>query len=264
MQRKQRATRGFTLIELTVVLMILIALAGILIPVLSGYVERSHASAAATNIGEINKFVQLYQAKYLRGWGTGYDTLLDASNTGAGENGFYKGVAKELKATGPGALLTITALDTVQANALIDAGISELSNMTAAADLAAGASATFDANPPLPAARFTVAAGANVAFLSDAHVSKQLGVPVDQTATEEYVVFGLGQRSSLIGKVMSEAPLHFDQTDPQIAYSRFLVVFAIPNAGATTGFKARFVGALGAEAGGLGEHLDTYFSKDAQ
>lgn len=255
-----RRQRGFTLIELTVVLMILIALAGILIPTLSGYVERSHASAASTNIGEINKFVQLYHTKYLKGWGANYDSLLDATNTT--ENGFYKGLPAELKTTGPGSLLTVTALDAAQAASLIDGGIDRIATMTPAASFTGDLSITYNANEPdtYP----LVATGTSVAILSDDQARKALGYSVAQVASEDYVVFGLGQRNSLIGKVMADAPLHFDQADPKEVYSRFLVVFAIPQPGATVGFKARFVGALGAEAGGLGEHLGTYFSKDAE
>lgn len=254
MQRTVRSTRGFTLIELTVVLMILIALAGILIPTLSGYVERSHAAAASTNIGEINKFVQLYHTKYLRGWGTGYDSLLTPANT------FYPGLPSELS----GGLLTIDTLNAVQATSLTDSGITEIANMVAA--VPTGGSATFNANAELPAAEFTTVAPTTVSvcLLDDAQVRKAFGLSQPQVNSEQYVVFGFGQRSSLIGKVMADAPLHFDQTDPKDVYSRFLVVFAIPETTATIGFKARFVGALGAEAGGLGEHLGTYFSKDAE
>lgn len=254
MQTKKRNTRGFTLIELTVVLMILVALAGILVPTLSGYVERSHASASSTNIGEINKFVQLYQTKYLKGWGTGYDSLLTPANT------FYPGLSSELSS----GLLTINTLNTLQATSLSDGGITEIANMVAT--VPTGGSATFNANTELPVAEFTTIAPTtmSVCFLDDAQVRKAFGLSQSQVNSEAYVVFGLGQRNSLIGKVMADAPLHFDQADPKDVYSRFLVVFAIPESAATVGFKARFVGALGAEAGGLGEHLGTYYSKDAE
>lgn len=257
--RRARRASGFTLVELTVVLMVLAALAGILIPMLSGYVERSHAAAASTNIGEINKFVQLYQTKYLRGWGTGFDSLVDATNTA--ENELYGALSDEL--TGSGSPVSVTALTAVQADSLIAGGITTLADMTPVADLTAGANATYDANNP---ATFTaVATAVDVVFLSDAQVQAQFGLSVAQTNTEDYVLFGLGQRSSLVGKVMTEAPLHFDQADPKLAYSRFFLVFAVPEETVTgEGFKARFVGALGAEANGLGDHLGTYFSKDAE
>lgn len=68
---KNRAVRrkgGFTLVELTVVLLVLVALAGILIPKVTGFVERSHGASVSSNIGEINKFVQLHEVKYLGRW----------------------------------------------------------------------------------------------------------------------------------------------------------------------------------------------------
>lgn len=53
--------RGLTLIELTVVLLILAATAGILVPRLVGYTGRAHGATGADNMQEISKAIALYE-----------------------------------------------------------------------------------------------------------------------------------------------------------------------------------------------------------
>jgi prepilin-type N-terminal cleavage/methylation domain-containing protein len=256
MRNRHGQGRGFTLIELTVVLMILVALAGILVPVLSGYVTRSHAAAASTNIGEINKAIQLHEVKYLgKGYGSRYDALVVGGAA-------YDGVEADLigtTASGPEPLFP-QALQDYQAQALRDAGILEL------ADMQNGQlDKTFGANTGTFTAIDT-AAPPTLLFLTDARARASFGLTQEQTDQEDYVVLGLGSQTTLIGHVMADAPLHFDESDPKTVYSRFLVIFAVPESDGTPAgtFKARFVGAAGAEAGGLAEHLSTYYSKDAE
>src|SRR5580765_853115 len=55
---------GLTLLELIVVLVILVAVAGIVIPLLPDAVLRSHTAVGSTNTSEITRFVQLYQRTY--------------------------------------------------------------------------------------------------------------------------------------------------------------------------------------------------------
>ena len=70
--------RGLTLIELIVVLMILIALAGVLIPMLPSMLTRAHNSTSATNLGEICRAITTYQqlnGQYPNNW----DALTDSN-----------------------------------------------------------------------------------------------------------------------------------------------------------------------------------------
>ena len=58
--RGKRSRRGLTLLELVVVLTILVALAGILVPMVSNLLPLASTSAGATNAAEVEKLVQLY------------------------------------------------------------------------------------------------------------------------------------------------------------------------------------------------------------
>jgi type II secretory pathway pseudopilin PulG len=62
--RIPQAVRGFTLLELVVVMFILMALAAIIVPLFPSMVERAHRASQATNESEITKAVQLYQGLY--------------------------------------------------------------------------------------------------------------------------------------------------------------------------------------------------------
>ena len=57
--RGNRPRRGLTLLELVVVLTILVALAGILVPMVSNLLPFTSSSAGATNATEVEKVVQL-------------------------------------------------------------------------------------------------------------------------------------------------------------------------------------------------------------
>ena len=72
-----RNRKGLTLIELVVVMTILVALAGLLVPTFASMLTRGHTSTCSTNIGEVNKAVQEYQLLY-----GGYPTIWTRSPTG--------------------------------------------------------------------------------------------------------------------------------------------------------------------------------------
>ena len=60
-QPMNRARRGFTLIELIVVLMILVGLAGMVIPAVTDMVQRTHTSTSAGNLHEVANAVARYE-----------------------------------------------------------------------------------------------------------------------------------------------------------------------------------------------------------
>jgi len=254
---RSRGRAGFTLIELTVVLVILIALAGILVPQLSGYINRSHSAASSTNIGEITKFFQLYDLKYLKGYPNNYER--GCTDTGAAPNKGSVGTLAFVIGSEGSAAVFARALDAGQVSALASKGITSVLNMQAT--VPAGSSATFDAADEVtgPVALNT---SDKVLFLDRNFVKSAFGLAPDPS--EEYVAFGIGSDCTAVGKVMIEAPLHFDQVDPVDVYSRFFVVYAVPTKGAAASFNARLVGALGSELSSLSAEIAEYYSKDSQ
>ncbi|WP_254510181.1 type II secretion system protein [Anatilimnocola floriformis] len=239
-----RTRRGLTLIELVVVLLVLAALAGMLVPVVQNMVQKSHGSAGATNIGEIAKAIGLFESQTGR-HPDNFDALYDGTN------------------------LVITAGSGLTAAAIDDDDLESLNTIGIKAYMVHDPATTNKTFEPyaLTAVPTVLASGSQVAILSAANV-QALGLQptVLRTATTEpasspvkYIAFGVGQRTTTIGKTMLDAPVHFPEAgeNPLTTYSRFLAIYAIPRVG-----PARLASVAAAHDDGLsgvGGHIAEYF-----
>ncbi|MBA4015762.1 MAG: hypothetical protein C0483_01100 [Pirellula sp.] len=253
-RRPASARRGLTLMELVVVMVILAALAGILLPMLPGMVTRAHSSTSATNVGEVAKAIQTHQAVYLA-----YPNNLDSLVTAAGALVTY------LPGSASSDLTTATLTDETL-EALVGAGITTTAQM-----IATPAAPVGDFNPTffpygtdktvIPVST-TLATGASVAAVTGACANRMFGTPIGAT----YAVFGVGSRTSMQGKSMQEAPVHFADVSseaPHLAYSRYGVVFQLTDATADPLEKARMVGICAFHGDGLvslNDHLSEYWA----
>jgi Tfp pilus assembly protein PilE len=237
-QRRRAQEAGLTLIELLVVLAVLIALAGIVVPQLPNMLTRSHSAAASTNIPELNKTVQSFEQIYFK-----QPSNLDNLATDGALVAYLPGAGAGLST------ITLTADTTA---ALTSAGISQLAGLEADAS---GVGATFSptVNP------YLVGEDVNLSATDDAVVA---GVPLAQIQAkvrpgavdgDVYAIFGIGQKSELIGRTVSEAPIHFSDEAGQDAgtvYSRFGAIYKIANtAGALE--KAEFVSVVAIHDDGI-------------
>lgn len=246
MSRKAKNRPGLTLLELIVVLMILVAVAGILVPAITGMVGRSHTSAGAANIAECANAIQRYEAQYLR-----YPNMLDSLKntlTGATVTDF-DGLGDELVAA-----VDPVTLDEDTLAALNGAGIETVGLH---ADTTTPADATFQVT-----SSGTLADGSILLGPTEA---QQVLMGLETTGVAgKYVALGIGQQNTAIGKTMLEAPVHFPENgteNPADVYNRFLAVFQILNNDATPAAleKAQFVGMMSPHAGALNTHLEHYF-----
>ena len=220
-QRRRAQEAGLTLIELLVVLAVLIALAGIVVPQLPNMLTRSHSAAASTNIPELNKTVQSFEQIYFK-----QPSNLDNLVAGTALVPYLPGGT-----TGSG--LTAVALTADTAAALNKAGISKLAGLASAAGGAGFsptvnpylATADVDLNPsPAPST------WASVAQVPLAQIRAK--VRPGAVTGDVYAIFGIGQKSELIGRTVSEAPIHFSDEAGQDAgtvYSRFGAIYKIAN-----------------------------------
>jgi len=234
-----------TLLELIVVLMILVAVAGILVPAITGMVGRSHTSAGAANIAECANAIQRYEAQYLR-----YPNMLDSLKetlAGAADTDFL-GLGDELVA----AVEPVPALTADTLGALNAAGIETVGLHV---DPSATADATFQVT-----SSGTLAVGS---ILVGPTAAQQVLMGLETTGVAgKYVVLGIGQQNTAIGKTMLEAPVHFPENgteNPADVYNRFLAVFQILDDGGAALEKAQFVGIMSPHAGALNGHLEHYF-----
>lgn len=243
MSPSRRRARALTLIELTVVLLILAATAGILVPRMVGYGERAHGATSAASIQEGTKALALYEVEngvFPDGW----DNLIDDGG----------GLPSSLFESGTLAfnVLSAGALTAAEADALAAAGITTVYGMdTDHPDF----DATF--NPYGAAPTPTVLAGTTpVAVLDPAVLRRPAGSRI--------VVFGMGRQCTLFGDSAHNVPLVFEGgMSPSDIYLRYGVAFEVGDAGGAYD-KARFLGVVKCEPAdgnvvGADEHLAVYY-----
>jgi len=232
---------GMTLIELTVVLLVLIGLAGLMIPYVSGFVSKTHDSTGSNNLAQLNSTIQRYQLQAMRFPGN-LQTLVDVSGV----------TYEKLMQTAAGVYVPAeyTAGD-ISSMSLRGAGITELMQLNQTAGTFDGASATFNAaeGTSLPVGMMggttvdvlTVGLGAENAVGTDNYGSIELHLAdaTGQLASNfnatcnDYVILGVGQENSMIGTAMTDAPVHFAQNGnmgPDNNYNRFVAVFEVDKA----------------------------------
>lgn len=248
--RIRRDRRGFTLIELVVVLLVLAGLAGIIVPVFQNMLVRTHGAAGASNIAETAKALQMHVAEY----GV-YPDLFDSLTDGTAviQNGF--GELGDPIADPP-----VLASPRIQASAATDYEEQfEKAGITAVVNHPASGGATFFSGTGVPLTT------AQIAVLTPVGIA-ELGLPpttdVDASArdTIAYVAMGVGGSNTAIGRTMVDAGVHFPEEgneSPESTYSRFIAVFAIPADGA-----ARLATVTAAHEEGfsnISSHLGEYF-----
>ncbi|OAI46895.1 hypothetical protein AYO44_10590 [Planctomycetaceae bacterium SCGC AG-212-F19] len=250
-----RRRNGLTLMELIVVLVILVALAGVLIPLLPSMVKRAHTASGATNTSEITKYVQTYQQLYLS-----YPDEWDALTDGTTMISYLPGTV-DLIADSP----TATEVAALQA-----AGVGNVHYLSAAPGVDPW-TPTFNpyATQPTPGgpkpAPIAITTSTKLVFLDPA--TNAAALKMGQSGTGRYVVMGLGKRCTLVGKVATDAPVHFGD-GPQLNaanfYMRFAAVFKVSdtNPGVVIN-QAVFVGAVGIHDDGIAgtdSHLEEYYN----
>lgn len=224
--RNQRVRSGLTLIEMLVVLVILVALAGILVPLLPNVMTRAHGAAGAENIAEVARGIQSYEALY-NAHPNEFDSLLDESDAVVVGAGDLQAVT-DLDATPTGKriadALTRVGIDTSYEH------LSTTTNQTFAPydEPAVINTITYDAANDTATGKATTLTALGIASLALEPVA---GSTAD--GVQAYVAFGVGSRSTMIGKSMVDAPVHFPESgeDPSDVYSRMLVVYAVPAEG---------------------------------
>jgi prepilin-type N-terminal cleavage/methylation domain-containing protein len=233
MSSSNRSTRhGLTLIELVVVMVILVALAGLLVPTFSAMLTRSHTSTCSTNIGELNKAIQEYQQLYGR-YPNNMDSLTDGTTLITYLAG---GSLLPASAGGPGTnqaggQITHITLTDADVAALGNAGLATVQRMATTPH-----DPTFDYYPSASPAtdQATIATGTVLAGIDPTATSNTADVTLCQKLnlplTGRYVVLGIGPRCDMIGKTIATAPVHYGDTvplNPEYGYQRLVGVFKI-------------------------------------
>lgn len=261
---------GLTLIELVVVLTILTALGGLLVPVIGNMIARTHFAKCAVSIPDITRQISRSFASDLT-YPDRWDSLISADDG----TSLYPDMPGGPDVSGELTTITLTAAQAEGLNAL---GITQVVDLepTIISGGTAG-NATWDSAPLGAAPVRALADGATVAVLNKAGASvdslnfkRHFGPDgiegtSDDDASVEYIVFGIGNNSSAVGPsgLFVESPTHFggeDAMNPIDVYQRYCVVFSVDGDG-TVQFEAACSvhpdGFDGAEAHVIGYYEET-------
>jgi prepilin-type N-terminal cleavage/methylation domain-containing protein len=276
--------QGLTLMELVVVLVILVAIAGILLPLLPRLLTKTHDAVTTTNISEVSKSMVGYLATNLS-YPDMFDSLVDSSgnmyagllfnsNNPVSQNTFTP--VGSVATTGNGTQGLYTATPTTgQIASLQLGGINNLMLMSTSTSSPPAFNATFP-NPGgtgpyvgMPNSGGSQAVGqfTNLLFADNNYIAQKLNIQpkTDSTgAVCNYVVLGLGPYCTIIGASnfgMFDAPVAFGEhsfEQPDKSYSRYLCVFRVYS----DGTRCEFVAAAHDDATGLGTydmHMQEYY-----
>lgn len=251
---------GLTLVELVVVLAILVALSGLIVPLISGLGHQTNASTGATLIADVNRAVNAFHARAgdVNQYPDAWDSLLNTN--GSLFNKLHPALTGSDAASYGAALLQVVDLSPSQAESLRSAGIynlyraDESSTVAPSLNEATSVSVTTGAK----AAILDVAATAGSSPYDKLVFATDLANASGITAGEgEFIVLGVGFNSTLRGATLVEVPL-VQGADPANYYARMLCVFMVPSSAATTSFPARYVGCFLPDGTSLRNNLDKY------
>jgi type II secretory pathway pseudopilin PulG len=269
---------GMTLIELTVVLLVLIGLAGLLLPYVGGFMSKTHDSTGTNNQASLDNTIQRFQGSNMK----------LPNNMEALING-VPGTASATDATCQTALIDTAYCKLMYTGFFVPVQLAapRLASLNSAGITSLyynnpdTANATFLSTLPTPttlaAASWVAGVGTHTFATIEEHLAYTFQRPVSNfdSTCYDYVAFGIGEGSELTGKAMSTAPVHFASQGgmgPVNKYNRFVGVFQVdklaaasaPAAVGTTGINskgcnagteaAKFIGSamsMGQMSGGL-------------
>ena len=234
---RKKIKNQFTLIEVAVVLLVVVALAGVVVPMALGYAQRSHGATGAGNIAQLTANINRFEVENFE-MPDGWDNLIQpGSGTGAFD-----------------AALKVLELKDGPLDALKAAGIKTVHPLE---DQDKTSTTTFE---------YTTFGGtsAGVALIKGSKVAELVGTTVQAAlglsneATDTYVALGIGESLTAIGKTIATAPYDFPEgaEKPEDSYRRFIAIFNV------SGEKAKFVGIVAVEDGevaNIQDHINEYY-----
>ena len=253
MKNALRSRHGMTLIELVVVMVILIALAGVAVTVLPGILTQAHTATCATNIAATSTAIETYQglnSSYPNNW----DALSDGSNM---ITYFAGGSALPAKFGGPGSnqaggQLTGSSLSAAEVSALANAGIVTVQLMATSPN-----DPTFDNYSSTTPTSVAINTTAKMALLDPTNnpTAATFCTNHNWPTTGRYVLLGIGPRSDLIRNGLLTAPIHYGDTpplNPEFGYERLVGIFKVSDTAVSSFTTARFFACAPVHDDGIG------------
>jgi len=269
--RQHAKKKGFTLLELVVVIGILAILTGLLLPKFDVFKLKANKAVAASNMTDISRIIQTYYVQnsvYPDNW----DSLLAGTALWSAATSTDVGLEPQLTGS-PGSAnptkLITTTLDDGDARSLQRIGINNVYDLTGTptekpndqftttrAIISGGTFATLNIGAP------GAPGGDEDANAIVAHIYPALQPAVVDNANgpevpagKKLIVLGFGSRNSAVGNIVMEVPF-YPNTDVTKYYSRFLAVFEVGG-----GSRAELKAVLGADGDPIFDEMGDFFER---
>ncbi|WP_442497253.1 type II secretion system protein [Methylobacter sp. sgz302048] len=256
---------GMTLIELTVVLLILIGLAGLLVPYVGSFTQTTHDSTNSNNLTQLNNAMGRYitDKNHLP---QHMDTLINSaaataaatgSCTGAALNAVYCGLANPALFT---AVPYAAATDLIPVESIVKSGISmAVQNNPDVANKTFGTSTGMiglegSGMMAFTGTQYFAAVAAVGTGTIEEHLAKALGRDpmVYNSTCYDYIAMGLGDNNELVQSTAASSPVFFPQDatmGPTERYAHFIAILQVDKDNSTAGCsgtteKAKFLGVV--------------------
>lgn len=265
---------GMTLIELTVVLLILVGLAGLLIPYVGSFVQKTHDSTSSSNLAQLNNAMGRFIAEknrlpaHMSALINNADATAGTASCAAGftdpngstfvntADGIFCGMLDPEMFAATQYVATAAGVENIPLNSLKKAGFNmyvqnnpDSDNKTFNSDIGmmylpdpyAATDSGFFAKVNGLSAASAAAAGLTgmMATTPAAHMSLALGgAMMDYNDTcYDYLAFGIGDKAELIGNTMQSSPVHFPENaelGPVQRYNHYVAIFQVDKSNTAT------------------------------
>jgi len=235
---------GMTLIELTVVLLILIGLAGLLVPYVGSFTQTTHDSTNSNNLVQLNNAMGKYVSEKNRlpphadllTNGAAATAVATGTCAGATAGAIYCGLANPALFA---PVSYVAGTDDIAINSLVASGINmAVANNPDTENKTFGTSTGMYMLDTPAATGWATAVFANVATDGtsiESHLAKALGRDpmVYNSTCYDYIGVGLGDNNELIQSTMAAAPVFFPQDakfGPTQAYAHYIAIVQVDKA----------------------------------
>jgi prepilin-type N-terminal cleavage/methylation domain-containing protein len=232
---------GMTLIELSVVLLVMVGLAGVAVPYVAGMADKAHDSTTGSSIAQLNQTIAGFRGNH-NALPEKLETLVDTSGA------MIPLISDTNYASGGVGLFVSHALTAEEALSLRKAGMGNVLQNVAPGSVANG-NRTFGSTGEMAVTQ-AVATGVKVAQVStttiwggmggyvSAHLAYALGgnSASYDTTCYNYIGMGIGDGNEMVGTAMQSAPVLFvpnGDFNPEKAYARYIAIFKIQKSVAT-------------------------------
>lgn len=228
---------GMTLIELSVVLLVMVGLAGVAVPYVAGMADKAHDSTTGSTISQLNQSIASFRGNHnalpdrletlVDDAGDLYGKLMSEENYSGktfGEPAALSDAAVvSLKKAG---LTTVLNNNANSTNATFGSTDGTVVNVATTVKVAPVAPLTWSQAKPVKGV------AEHLAYALGGNVNQYLDNDVDTGATGcyKYIGLGIGDNNEMIGSSMQSAPILFmsnGDMNPEKKYARFIAIMKV-------------------------------------